>query len=167
MYSEFQPVVDKGRKPRHGFPRCLCPADPLPRCSRHTECPHRGPGLCLRPFGVKGSASARHNPTSSEHVCTAEHMDILQISKRRRKLRKKGILWPRISKSSVSCTGSFIPQWKLTEGTALFSNTKMLVLSIIAAADKFILVDNLLFAASSLLAVRETRPCQDHILPRK
>ncbi|EYC36279.1 hypothetical protein Y032_0913g3024 [Ancylostoma ceylanicum] len=54
---------------------------------------------------------------------------------------KYGVLWPRIPKFSAGCTRDFIPQWKLTEGTALFSNTEILVRSIIAAAEEFISIN--------------------------
>ncbi|EYC05795.1 hypothetical protein Y032_0080g1361 [Ancylostoma ceylanicum] len=47
---------------------------------------------------------------------------------------------------SASCTRGFIPQWKLIEGTAWFSNTEILVLSVIAAAEKFIWINNLDFS---------------------
>ncbi|EYC40358.1 hypothetical protein Y032_0618g713 [Ancylostoma ceylanicum] len=55
---------------------------------------------------------------------------------------KYGILWPRNPKFSAGCTRGFIPQWKLAEGTALFSNTEILVLSIIAAGQKFIPINS-------------------------
>ncbi|EYC29533.1 hypothetical protein Y032_0006g3024 [Ancylostoma ceylanicum] len=61
-------------------------------------------------------------------------------------LEKYGILWLRISNFSAGCTRGFVSQWKPTEGTSLFYNTDILVLSIIAAADKFILVNTLIFS---------------------
>ncbi|EYC17320.1 hypothetical protein Y032_0031g2398 [Ancylostoma ceylanicum] len=64
-YSELQAAVDRkrgcgsstlviccpsrssGKARRIGFPPCLCPAGPLLRCSRQTECPRRGLAPCL------------------------------------------------------------------------------------------------------------------------
>ncbi|EYB97800.1 hypothetical protein Y032_0137g2030 [Ancylostoma ceylanicum] len=53
-HNELQTVVGK----KHiGFPPCLFPTGPLPRCSRQPECPRPGPAPCLRPFGVPRSCT--------------------------------------------------------------------------------------------------------------
>ncbi|EYC18471.1 hypothetical protein Y032_0027g1535 [Ancylostoma ceylanicum] len=45
------PIRGSGKSRLIGFPQCLCPADPQPRCSRQLEWPRRGTAPCLRSFG--------------------------------------------------------------------------------------------------------------------
>ncbi|EYC22787.1 hypothetical protein Y032_0016g2946 [Ancylostoma ceylanicum] len=52
-------IRGSGRLRRIGFSPRLCPAGPLPRCSRQPECPRRGPAPCLRQFGVHYCISLR------------------------------------------------------------------------------------------------------------
>ncbi|EYB93270.1 hypothetical protein Y032_0184g987 [Ancylostoma ceylanicum] len=65
--NELQTVVDRGwtavravcctsrgsgKSLPIGFPPCLCPAGPLPRCSRQPEWPRRGLAPCVLQFGI-------------------------------------------------------------------------------------------------------------------
>ena len=112
------------------------------------------------------SACFSRPQTGHRHRCPLQMY--FKIRKEVENSQNYGILWPRISESSASCTRGFIPQWKLTEGTALFSNTEILVLSAIAAAEKLISIKILNFSPLPLcLRSEKLVHVQDYILPQK
>ncbi|EYC00182.1 hypothetical protein Y032_0117g655 [Ancylostoma ceylanicum] len=92
-YGELHTAVDKGRyreantlancctsrasgkSQRNGLPPCLCPAVPLPRCSKYSECPRRGPALVHGRFELTVSAIS----LTKQIICYSESRAALLI----------------------------------------------------------------------------------------